>query len=304
MKQSPFFKPAKLVLHVLPHVAKELDFALKGGSAINLFVQDLPRLSVDIDLTYLPIEPRNASLINIGAALGRITESIKRAMPGVKILASKYESKYVVKLFIDYQEVRIKIEPNIVIRGTVFPYDVRELVPHAKMLFELGARIQTLSIADLYGGKLCAALDRQHPRDLFDVKVLMENEGITDEIRQAFVIYLAGHPRPMSELLNPKLQNIRGAYEGEFRGLSRVAVSFEELVAVREKFIALLNRALSDEERQFLLSIKLGEPRWELMGIGGIENLPAIRWKLLNVGKMGKKKHLEAVGKLKAVLGL
>jgi hypothetical protein len=304
MKASHFFKSAELVLGILPHVAKELDFALKGGSAINLFVQDLPRLSVDIDLTYLPIKPRNASLTHIGAALGRIAESIKRAMPGVKIQETKYESRYVVKLFIDYQEIRIKIEPNIVIRGTVFPSEVRELVPHAKTLFELGARIQTLSVADIYGGKLCAALDRQHPRDIFDVKVLMENEGITDEIRRAFVIYLVGHPRPMSELLDPKLQDIRGAYNGEFRGLSRVEVSFEELVTVREEFIALLNRALNDEERLFLLSIKLGEPRWELMGIDGIENLPAIRWKLLNVEKMGKKKHLEAVGKLKTVLGL
>jgi len=116
------------------------------------------------------------------------------------------------------------------------------------------------------------------------------------------VIYLAGHPHPMSELLNPKLQDIRGAYEGYFLSLSRVAVFFEELLAVRK--VALLNRALSDEERQFLLSIKLGEPRWELMGIAGIENLPAILWKLLNVGKMSKKKHLEALGKLKAVLGL
>lgn len=304
MKLSPFFKSAELVLRVLPHVAKELDFALKGGSAINLFVQDLPRLSVDIDLTYLPIEPRNASLTNIGAALGRITESIKRAMPGVKIQETKYDSRYVVKLFIDYQEIRIKIEPNIVIRGTVFPYEVRELVSHAKTLFELGARIQTLSVADLYGGKLCAALDRQHPRDIFDVKILMENEGITDDIRRAFVIYLAGHPRPMSELLDPKLQDIRVAYDGEFQGLSRVEVSFKELLRVRKELIALLNQALTDEERKFLLSIKLGEPQWELIGIAGIENLPAIRWKLLNIKKLAKKKHLEAVGKLKVVLGL
>lgn len=186
----------------------------------------------------------------------------------------------------------------------MFPCEVRELVPHAKALFELGARIQTLSVADLYGGKLCAALDRQHPRDLFDVKILMENGGITDEIRRAFVIYLAGHPRPMSELLDPRLQDFRGAYEGEFRGLSRVAVSFEELVAVRGELVGFLRRALSEAERQFLLSIKLGEPRWELMGIAGIEKLPAVRWKLLNIGKMGKKKHLEAVGKLKGVLGL
>jgi len=48
----------ELLLRVLPYVAKEKVFALKGGTAINLFVRDLPRLSVDIDLTYLPFEDR------------------------------------------------------------------------------------------------------------------------------------------------------------------------------------------------------------------------------------------------------
>jgi len=171
IKNSPFFKQTELVLRVLPHVALESCFALKGGTAINLFVQDLPRLSVDIDLTYLPIESRNDTLIHIGDALKRIADLIRQA--GIKIQEAKYESKYVIKLFVHYQGVQIKIEPNIVIRGTVFPCEKRHLVPNAENIFERFTSIQTLSIADLYGGKLCAALDRQHPKDLLSCAQLL-----------------------------------------------------------------------------------------------------------------------------------
>jgi hypothetical protein len=156
----------------------------------------------------------------------------------------------------------------------------------------------------LYGGKICAALDRQHPRDLFDIKILMEHEGILDDIRRAFVIYLAGHPRPISEVLNPKLQNIRRAYEAEFVGLTRLQGSLDELVATRQKLIDFLRGELTEEERQFLLSIKEGEPQWKLMGIDGIEKLPAIQWKLINIRKMAKKKRVEALDKLRVVLDL
>ena len=66
MKSSPFFKQVELLLRTLPYIAAEKCFALKGGTAINLFVRDMPRLSVDVDLTYLPVEPREESLGKIG----------------------------------------------------------------------------------------------------------------------------------------------------------------------------------------------------------------------------------------------
>jgi hypothetical protein len=65
-------KQVSLLLNVLPEVAKEKDFALHGGTAINLFVRDMPRLSVDIDLTYLPVDERTTSLTTIAEALRRI----------------------------------------------------------------------------------------------------------------------------------------------------------------------------------------------------------------------------------------
>ena len=70
-------KQVALMVKALPHVAKEDCFALKGGTAINLFIRNLPRLSVDIDLTYLPVAGRSHSLSEIDTALKRIGQSIQ-----------------------------------------------------------------------------------------------------------------------------------------------------------------------------------------------------------------------------------
>jgi len=305
MKDSPFFKQAELMLRVIPHVAAEQCFGLKGGTAINLFVRDMPRLSVDIDLTYLPIEARDRSLKNITDALKRIATSIKQAMPMVRVQESNVKgSNRVAKLFVRNQDAQIKIEPNEVIRGTAFPCAVRDLSEKAEELFGLSASINTLSFADLYGGKLCAASDRQHPRDIFDIKVLMDEEGITNDIRRAFVVYLASHDRPINELIDPTRQDIRQVYEGEFAGLTSLPVEYEDLIAAREKFIEILKSELTDQERKFLLSLKEGEPKWFLLGMEGIDKLPAIQWKLTNIQRMNKKKHTESLAKLKTKLGL
>jgi hypothetical protein len=168
----------------------------------------------------------------------------------------------------------------------------------------MSATANILSVADLYGGKLCAALDRQHPRDLFDVKILMENEGITDEIRTAFVIYLSSNSRPMSELLVPNLKDFRQVFEQEFAGMTDAEVGYEELVAVRERLVETIRNTMTEGEKQFLVSIKQGQPHWDLIPVTGIEHLPAIQWKLVNIRKMDKMKQIESLTKLEAALGL
>ena len=61
----------RLLLSVLPDIAREPVFALKGGTAINLFYRDMPRLSVDIDLTYLPVADRQSSLEDMDVTFNR-----------------------------------------------------------------------------------------------------------------------------------------------------------------------------------------------------------------------------------------
>jgi predicted nucleotidyltransferase component of viral defense system len=306
LKDSPYFKQAELMLRAIPHVAAESCFALKGGTAINLFVRDMPRLSVDIDLTYLPVdEPREMALKKISEALSRIAATIRKAVSGSKVQESRTQNPdRIAKLVVAAGQTRIKIEPNEVIRGSVFPAKEHDLTKHAEEVFELSVSARTLSVADLYGGKLCAALDRQHPRDLFDVKVLLENEGITDEIRKAFVVYLASHDRPINELIDPTRKDFRQIYENEFAGMTIEEIEYDDLIAARETLIDTLKKELTNEEKAFLVSLKEGQPRWNLMGLEGIEKLPAIQWKLMNIQKMNKKKHAESMEKLKRKLGL
>lgn len=304
MKDSPYYKQAELMLKTIPHVAAERSFALKGGTAINLFVRDMPRLSVDIDLTYLPVdEAREAALRNMSAALDRIADAIKKSIPGTRIQETHAKNPdRVTRLTVAVGSTRIKIEPNEVIRGSVFPSEDRDLTRRAEDLFELSVTAQTLSLADLYAGKLCAALDRQHPRDLFDVRLLLDNEGITDEIRKAFVVYLASHDRPMHELLDPKPKNVRRIFENEFAGMTVDAVTYDELIAARETLVATLTSTLTVREKEFLLSLKAGQPKWNSIGIEGIEELPAVQWKLMNIKKIGAKKQKELLEKLRRVL--
>jgi len=305
MKNDPFFEQASLMLRVLPHIATEKCFALKGGTAINFFHRDMPRLSVDIDLNYMPIEPRDTSIKNISEALMRIKTKIMRSIPDVNVREGRTkEIKGIIKLFAQKSGAQIKVEPNLVLRGSIFQNIEKTLCKKAEDMFELSVSINTLSIADIYGSKICAALDRQHPRDLFDIKILLENEGITDDIRKAFVVYLASHDRPMNEIIDPIHKDIRAICKSDFQGMTSTPVQYEELIKTRKRLIKLIRDVLTKNERNFLISVKGGNPQWDLIALPDIEKLPAIQWKLINIRKMAKKKHAEAMAKLKSKLSM
>lgn len=196
MRDTVFFKQAELLLRILPFVHKEEVFALKGGTALNFFIRDLPRLSVDIDITYLPLTERNFALDDISHALIRISREIKRRIPWSRITLKNIRGTKILKgLVVSQKEATTKIEPNLVLRGSVYPPEIKTLSKKAQDLFELSVQSRTLSMDELYAGKVCAALDRQHPRDLFDVHFLFKNEGLTVKIRRAFIVYLISHPR-------------------------------------------------------------------------------------------------------------
>ena len=304
MRDTPYFEQVRLLLRYLPSLSAAECFALKGGTAINLFVRDMPRLSVDIDLAYLPLATRDVALAEIRAALGRMAEQAKRLVPGLQVQdARTADSPRHIAIT---AQARIKIEPNPVLRGTVFPVETRSLVPAAENLFDLSVTAPVLSQADLYAGKLCAALDRQHPRDWFDVHMLLEREGIDESLRRAFVVYLASHPRPIAELLDPRPKPLRGVFEREFAGMTREPISVEALESAQAALPALLRAELSEAERRFLLSIKLGEPEWSLLPIPHLSELPALRWKLANIETMKRTsaRHRLAVDSLRTLLEL
>jgi predicted nucleotidyltransferase component of viral defense system len=306
MKDSPFFKQADLLVQILPFVNAETCFALKGGTAINFFVRNFPRLSVDIDLVYVPVEDRATSLRAIDGALKRIAARVRRSMPAAHVTERRLATENsVVKLTVHVPSVgEVKIEPNIVLRGVVYPTSERTLVSRAVEVFGRSATMQTLSLPELYGGKLCAALDRQHPRDLFDVHGLLQAEGITDDIRRAFVIYLASHDRPMNELLTPNRQHLDQVFADQFEGMTLDPVPLAVLEATREQLIEHINSRLTSAEREFLLSVKRLEPKWDLLGVPRVERLPGLQWKLYNLRKMQPARRLAAEQLLRRKLGL
>lgn len=302
-KDTIYYKQVQLLVRILPLLDSEKCFALKGGTAINLFYRELPRLSVDIDLLYLPSEPRDISLNNIREALTRLSELIKKTIPNIKIQDTHKQSN-ALRLIIELGGVRIKVELSPVIRGSVFPTERMEVCELVEKEFGY-AEIQVASMPDLYAGKICAALDRQHPRDLFDVKLLFENEGFTDNLRKTFLIFLISHQRPISELLTPNLKDIRQIYESEFVQKAEIDVPIEQLEDIRKKLIGKINTELTENERHFLLSFKNLNPKWELLGLPNsdeISKLPSVQWKLLNLQRMNSEKHKQAIEKLRKVL--
>ncbi len=302
-KDSIYYRQVQLLVRVLPLLDTEKCFALKGGTAINLFYRPLPRLSVDIDLLYLPAEGRQEALTHIRAALSRLSGLIRKTIPGIHI-QDTHEQSHALRLILQVEEVRIKVELSPVIRGTVFPevrMEVCELVEK-----EFGyAEIQVASLPDLYAGKICAALDRQHPRDLFDVKFLLENEGFGEDLRKTFLVFLISHQRPMSELLAPHRKDIREVYSIEFAQMAAVDIPVEELEQTREDLITIIHQTMTDDERNFLQSFKERKPQWDLLGllnVGQVAELPSVQWKLLNLSRMEPIKHQKALEKLKEVL--
>ena len=296
-----FESQVRLLLRCLPEISRHTCFALKGGTAINLFFRDLPRISVDIDLAYLSLKPRDEALDEIDTELRSLAREIGRRVAGATVRETSSDER-LIQLVVSTSDAVIKIEPNRVFRGSVYPPEERDLSPAAQRRFEVFVRVQSLSAADLYGSKLCAALDRQHPRDLFDVRLLLDDEGITPEIRKAFVVYLAGCNRPMNELLSPRIKAIKDVYEDHFVGMAQINVTLDDLCEIQRGLAEVLVRALNDDERAFLLSMKRGVPEWNRLGIEHLEQLPALQWKLLNIRKMSPDKYRKALEKLTHVL--
>lgn len=303
MIDTVYFRQVELLLRVLPLVDREAVFALKGGTAINFFVRDLPRVSVDIDLVYLPVCERDLSLREISDALVRICRDVESRIPEAKIVPKKIKgSVFWSGCSVQREDATIKIEPNLVMRGSLFSPERRTLTPRARSLFELSVECRTLSENELYAGKICAALDRQHPRDLFDVLMLLREGTFNDAMRKAFIVYLISHDRPMVEVLDPRFADIRPVFEAEFRDMTLEEVTCEDLEKTREQLVSVIARELTIQERQFIVSVKAGLPQWGLIGLEGAQNLPAVQWKLLNIGRMSPAKHRQALRKLRDYL--
>jgi len=247
------------------------------------------------------MKARDEALGEICEALDVISADLKTAFKDAEITEAYKSKRDSLRLIVARNGVQIKVELSPVLRGTVYEPRLMEVCEAVEEEFGY-VEVPVVALADLYAGKICAALDRQHPRDLFDVKWLLDNEGLTDEIRKAFLVYLSSHNRPMAELLKPQYKELSAIYAGEFANMAETDVPLEELVAVRERLVELIHQGLTESEKGFLLSFKNREPDWALLGLDGVSELPAIKWKQINLAKMPENKHKLALEKLKGIL--
>ena len=295
-------RQVRLLVRILPFVAEEKCFALKGGTAINLFIRNLPRLSVDIDLAYLPVADREESLRGIETALLGIEERVTGSVPSARVQRGRLREEGTVnKLFVRERGTQIKVEVTPVLRGCVAEPEERAVSDVVEEQFGFAA-IQVVSLADLYAGKLVAALDRQHPRDLFDVRGLLSNEGIDERLRAAFVVYLISHHRPIARLLASARRDMTEEYTRGLAGMMENPVALDALVQTREELIAAIVGGMPDAHRRFLLSFQKGEPEWPLLEVAHAETLPAVRWQMVKLAHIEEEEREELAAGIEAAL--
>lgn len=292
----------RLLMRLLPIVAREGCFALKGGTAINLFVRNLPRLSVDIDLMYLPMHARPEALAEIDAAMKRIKAAAQAELAGSRVTENVHEGT-VLRLLVIADGTQVKIEVSPVLRGVVHE---PTLIPVTEAVEEIFGYAETsvVSFEDLFAGKLVAALDRQHPRDLFDVRGLLANEGLTERLRETFIAYLLSHNRPMGEVLSGRAKDLANEYRNGFEGMTDETVAIGDLIETQHAMIEALIGGMPDHHREFLIGFERGKPDWSLLNIPHLADLPAIRWRQRNLDKLRPDQRSALVELLQASLKL
>jgi len=283
-----YVQTVNLLLDIAPTVFQTPRFAMKGGTALNLFVQDLPRLSVDIDVVFINhLADRDTALEEIAQEIQRIEAAI--AEMGYETRTRKVHGGDEVKLDIFSAEAEVKVEVNFVFRGTVLPVQTRSLSAKTQELFSKNIQTPVLSPSELYGSKLVAAMDRQHPRDLFDVLKMYESHGLTQEILDCFVVYMAGHNRPVHEVLFSNPQPMEETFKNEFLGMTSEPINLDDLLNTQQRLMAELPQALTQNHRNFLLSLVQAAPDWSLMPFNHLQDMPAIKWKLQNLNNLKSK---------------
>jgi len=296
--KDTYKKQVALLIDILTEIAKEDNFALHGGTAINLFHLNMPRLSVDIDLTFVPFsDSRNEDLSKIRQTLELVKNRLKTTFPNIRLEDEK-RAEEELKLLCTKDNAAVKVEVNQINRGLIFDTCTKILCPRAEEEFDKFCEIKTVSVGQLWGGKLNAALERQHPRDIFDVKSMLQEIGFTEEIKQGFLFFLLCGKRPIDEVLNPNFTNQRVIFDSQFSGMTNEEFTYQEFEKIREELVLLIQKSLTDNDKEFLLSFVSGNPNWKNFDYS---KYPAIKWKQLNVNKLKQENPLkfgESVRKL------
>ena len=284
-----------LLIRVMPLVFKIKDFAVHAGTAINLFHKNLPRYSVDIDVTYIPLEDRETSLRKINSHLSSLKSAIEKAVPGIRVT----HKPDVWKLQCVKDGTTIKIEVNGTKRGILGDIETKQLCEKAKDEFGLTCFASIVSWSQLFGGKIAAALSRQHPRDLFDCRGISPDDF--NAVKDGFMLCLLGSDKPIIESLQPNMIDQRDALDNQFDGMTDETFNYEDYQSSRANLIEVVNNGFTDEDKDFLISFEEGNPDWTKCCAGDLSEYPSVKWKLMNIEKLKSKnptKHKQGIDKL------
>lgn len=299
-RREIYERQVALLVRILPILAEEKAFALKGGTAINLFVRDFPRLSVDLDLTYLPVQPWNEAIQGIDAGLARITSNIMKSVRGAQVAAQRSAEGHIERLHVQ-AGAAVKIEVTPMMRGVVYDPVLMRVTDAVEEKYGF-AETWVVSQPDLYAGKIVAALDRQHPRDLYDVRLLLENEGVSDDLRRAFIAYLLSSAKGLNAILSPPRRDLVQKYEQEFVGMTADDTPLQTLLDVREQLIEIMVGGMPEDHRRFLVSFKRGDPDWSLLGQAHVADLPAVQYRVKKLARLNAGRREAELQKLVSVL--
>ena len=299
IQTSVYAQKVELLLRLIPIVMEEGVFAIHGGTAINLFLNDLPRYSVDIDLTYIPLADRQTSIDDINGHLKSICDKAHRAFKGMHIVHNASSCK----LLCEYRGKQVKVEVNQTKRGIVGGEVLTiPLSGRAQDEFGLYCEASIVPITQLYGGKIAAALSRQHPRDLFDVRHM---DVPMADCREGLLFNLLSSDRPIHESLAPRLIDQREAITNQFDGMSYIPFTYADFEETRDRLIVDTHELLTDADCDFLISFEAGMPAWDGYEFEYFKRYPSVQWKLQNLANLAKKnpqKLMEEVKKLKSIV--
>lgn len=296
-----YLKKVELLLKILPFVTDEECFAIHGGTAINLFVKNLYRLSVDIDVTYIPLEDRSASIQHIDEALLRIADRVRHRFPDVRVKPRLD----ICKITCESRGCQVKIEVNQTKRGLVCgEAALLPLCEKAQSLFGVEVDARIVSMPQLYGGKISAALSRQHPRDLFDIKQM---DIPLADVKSGLIFCLLGSDRPIHESFAPSLIDQHEAMERQFSGMSEMPFSYDDFEATRAKLVRDVNSVMTEEDRRFLIAFEELSLDWESSPYPSFRDYPSVKWKIQNLQRLkssNPQKLKAEADKLRRIFGV
>lgn len=117
------------------------------------------------------------------------------------------------------------------------------------------------------------------------MKYLLETDGFTNEVRKGFLFYVASSDQ-IHKIISPNFSDQSRAMKSKFEGMTEEPFSYPDFERTRENLVALVGKRLTDDDKQFLLSVQNGKPDWEVYDF---EHFPAIQWKLENLRKLREK---------------